>query len=169
MIDKFLKNNGVNKEMYSKALNDIETLKEQIREQERDFKKINKKLEYYNSIKRDYEFLQEDIQEKEKFYQRRLANFQNEITKLNDKIACFKLETNNLHKENEQLKSENNAFKSMYNPKLKPKAKKVDKNLVIRVKEMSKDHSYREIQKIVNLGVTTISRIINGKYDNLLK
>lgn len=66
------------------------------------------------------------------------------------------LEINKLKKELEE-----------YNPKLKPRTKKISKSDIKRIKELHSlnEYTYREISQITKWSLCTVSKVINGFYD----
>lgn len=103
----------------------------------------------------------------------------------------LEIKVSNLQKENEILKKENQRQEDLlvewqksykeslleinnlkkqlqeFNPKLKPRSKKISKSDIKRVKELfdMKEYTYREISQITKWSICTVSKIINGFYD----
>ncbi len=109
-------------------------------------------------------------------------NFEN--TRLEIKIEKLEKEIGNLKKENEQqrillldwektykesLLEINKLKKELkeYNPKLKPRSKKISKADIKKIKNLHElnKYTYREISQMTNWSLCTVSKIINGFYD----
>ena len=109
-------------------------------------------------------------------------NFEN--TRLEIKIEKLEKEIGNLKKENEQqrillldwektykesLLEINKLKKELkeYNPKLKPRTKKISKADIKKIKNLHElnKYTYREISQMTNWSLCTVSKIINGFYD----
>lgn len=63
----------------------------------------------------------------------------------------------------QKLKKELQGF----NPKLKPRTKKISKSDIEKIKELFKikKYTYREISQITKWSICTVSKVINGFYD----
>ena len=113
-----------------------------------------------------------------------IQNLKFEKTILEVKISKLEKEVVSLKKENqrqedllvewqksykESLLEINNLKKQLqeFNPKLKPRSKKISKSDIKRVKELfdMKEYTYREISQITKWSICTVSKIINGFYD----
>lgn len=70
--------------------------------------------------------------------------------------------TESVH-ETAKLKSQLKEF----NPKLKPRSKKISQDDINKIKDLfnMKKYTYREISKISNWSICTVSKVINGHYD----
>lgn len=69
--------------------------------------------------------------------------------------------------ENQELREENERLKKQlekFNPKLKPNQKLLDYKDTLEIKELHKKYSYREISKMKNISICTISKVINNEY-----
>lgn len=107
-----------------------------------------------------------------------------ENTRLSIKIEKLEKQVLKLKKENEQqqillsdweklykdsLLEINKLKKELkeYNPKLKPRTKKISKNDIKKIKELHslQKYTYREISQITKWSVCTVSKVINGFYD----
>lgn len=115
---------------------------------------------------------------------KKLEDLHFENTRLEIKISNLEKELKKLKKENqkqEDLLSEwqksykeslieiNKLKKELqeYNPKLKPRTKKISNIDIEKIKDlhMLKKYTYREISKITKWSVCTVSKVINGFYD----
>ena len=109
-------------------------------------------------------------------------NFEN--TRLEIKVEKLEKQIEMLKKENEQQKIllldwektykeslfEINKLKKElkeYNPKLKPRSKKISKRDIKYIKNLHElnEYTYREISQITKWSVCTVSKVINGFYD----
>ncbi len=109
-------------------------------------------------------------------------NFEN--TRLEIKIEKLEKQLESFKKENEQQKIllldwektykesliEINKLKKelqQYNPKLKPRTKKISKADIEKIKNLHKlnTYTYREISQITKWSLCTVSKVINGFYD----
>lgn len=109
-------------------------------------------------------------------------NFEN--TRLEIKVEKLEKQIEKLKKENEQQKIllldwektykeslfEINKLKKElkeYNPKLKPRSKKISKRDIKYIKNLHElnEYTYREISQITKWSVCTVSKVINGFYD----
>ncbi len=109
-------------------------------------------------------------------------NFEN--TRLEIKIEKLEKQLESFKKENEQQKIllldwektykesliEINKLKKelqQYNPKLKPRTKKISKVDIEKIKNLHKlnTYTYREISQITKWSLCTVSKVINGFYD----
>lgn len=109
-------------------------------------------------------------------------NFEN--TRLKIKVEKLEKEIENLKKENEQQRIllldwektykeslfEINKLKKElkeYNPKLKPRSKKISKADIKKIKNLHQlnEYTYREISQITKWSLCTVSKVINGFYD----
>ncbi len=107
-----------------------------------------------------------------------------ENTRLSIKIEKLEKQVLKLKKENEQqrilmldweksykesLLEINKLKKELkeYNPKLKPRTKKISKNDIKKIKELHslQKYTYREISQITKWSLCTVSKVINGFYD----
>jgi predicted nucleic acid-binding Zn-ribbon protein len=113
-----------------------------------------------------------------------IENLKFEKTRLEVKISKLEKEVESLRKANkiqeDLLKDweksykeslfEINKFKKElkeYNPKLKPRTKKISKSDIKKIKELHSlnEYTYREISLITKWSICTISKVINGFYD----
>lgn len=109
-------------------------------------------------------------------------NFEN--TRLEIKIEKLEKQLESFKKENEQQKIllldwektykesliEINKLKKelqQYNPKLKPRTKKISKTDIEKIKNLHKlnTYTYREISQITKWSLCTVSKVLNGFYD----
>lgn len=109
-------------------------------------------------------------------------NFENTILEI--KVEKLEKEIGNLKKENEQqrillldwektykesLLEINKLKKELqeYNPKLKPRSKKISKADIKKIKNLHElnKYTYREISQMTNWSLCTVSKVINGFYD----
>ncbi len=109
-------------------------------------------------------------------------NFEN--TRLEIKIEKLEKQLESFKKENEQQKIllldwektykesliEINKLKKelqQYNPKLKPRTKKISKVDIEKIKNLHKlnTYTYREISQTTKWSLCTVSKVINGFYD----
>lgn len=113
-----------------------------------------------------------------------IQNLKFEKTRLEVKISKLEKEVESLKKENkiqedllhdwkksykESLFEINKLKKELqeYNPKLKPRTKKISESDIKKIKELHNlnDHTYREISLITKWSICTVSKVINGFYD----
>ena len=78
---------------------------------------------------------------------------------LNDWEKSYKESLFEINKLKKELKE--------YNPKLKPRTKKISENDIKKIKELHSlnEHTYREISLITKWSICTVSKVINGFYD----
>ena len=78
---------------------------------------------------------------------------------LNDWEKSYKESLFEINKLKKELKK--------YNPKLKPRTKKISESDIKRIKELHKlsQYTYREISLITKWSLCTVSKVINGFYD----
>lgn len=115
---------------------------------------------------------------------KKVDTLQFENTRLEIKVSNLQKELEKLKKENQRqedlLVDWQNSYKEsiheiarlknqlkQYNPNLKPRTKKISENDIKKIKELfnMKNHTYREISKITNWSICTVSKVINGFYD----
>lgn len=113
-----------------------------------------------------------------------IENLKFEKTRLEIKISKLEKEIESLKKANkiqeDLLKDWEKSYKESlfeinklkkelkeYNPKLKPRTKKISKSDIKRIKELHSlnEYTYREISYITKWSVCTVSKVINGFYD----
>lgn len=115
---------------------------------------------------------------------KKLEDLHFENTRLEIKISNLEKELKKLKKENqkqedllyewqksykESLIEINKLKKELqeYNPKLKPRTKKISNIDIEKIKDLHslQKYTYREISKITKWSVCTVSKVINGFYD----
>lgn len=100
----------------------------------------------------------------------KVSNLQKELEKLkkeNQRQEDLLVDWQNSYKESiHEIAKLKNQLKQ-YNPNLKPRTKKISENDIKKIKELfnMKNHTYREISKITNWSICTVSKVINGFYD----
>ena len=113
-----------------------------------------------------------------------IENLKFEKTRLEIKISKLEKEVESLKKANkiqeDLLKDWENSYKESlfeinklkkelkeYNPKLKPRTKKISKSDIKKIKELYRlnEYTYREISLKTKWSICTISKVINGFYD----
>ena len=113
-----------------------------------------------------------------------IENLKFEKTRLEIKISKLEKEVESLKKANkiqeDLLKDWEKSFKESlfeinklkkelkeYNPKLKPRTKKISKSDIKKIKELYRlnEYTYREISLKTKWSICTISKVINGFYD----
>lgn len=149
------------KVFFMAIINGVKELMQTAKENEQ-LKKDNSKLEDENynlkielrNLQREYKKIKSELEQIKKY-----INLDSEENKnLKHSIEVQQITINNLRSKLEG-----------YHPKLKPRTKQVTQKDVLYIKELSADKSYKEISKITSWSTKTISHIINGKYDDLLK
>lgn len=115
---------------------------------------------------------------------KKIENLTFENTRLSIKIKKLENQVLKFKKENEQqqillsdweklykdsLLEINKLKKELkeYNPKLKPRTKKISQSDIKRIKDLHSlnEHTYREISQMTKWSVCTVSKVINGFYD----
>ena len=113
-----------------------------------------------------------------------IENLKFEKTRLEIKISKLEKEVESLRKANkiqeDLLHDWENSYKESlfeinklkkelkeYNPKLKPRTKKISKSDIKKIKELYRlnEYTYREISLKTKWSICTISKVINGFYD----
>ena len=113
-----------------------------------------------------------------------IENLKFEKTRLEIKISKLEKEVESLRKANkiqeDLLKDWEKSFKESlfeinklkkelkeYNPKLKPRSKKISKADIKKIKNLYQlnEYTYREISQITKWSLCTVSKVINGFYD----
>ena len=113
-----------------------------------------------------------------------IENLKFEKTRLEIKISKLEKEIESLKKANkiqeDLLKDWEKSYKESlfeinklkkelkeYNPKLKPRTKKISKSDIKKIKELYRlnEYTYREISLKTKWSICTISKVINGFYD----
>ena len=113
-----------------------------------------------------------------------IENLKFEKTRLEIKISKLEKEVESLRKANKKqedlLKDWEKSYKESlfeinklkkelkeYNPKLKPRSKKISKADIKKIKNLHQlnEYTYREISQITKWSLCTVSKVINGFYD----
>ena len=113
-----------------------------------------------------------------------IENLKFEKTRLEIKILKLEKEVESLRKANKKqedlLKDWEKSYKESlfeinklkkelkeYNPKLKPRSKKISKADIKKIKNLHQlnEYTYREISQITKWSLCTVSKVINGFYD----
>ncbi|MDK0696043.1 DNA-binding protein [Clostridium perfringens] len=113
-----------------------------------------------------------------------IENLKFEKTRLEIKISKLEKEIESLRKANkiqeDLLKDWEKSYKESlfeinklkkelkeYNPKLKPRSKKISKADIKKIKNLYQlnEYTYREISQITKWSLCTVSKVINGFYD----
>lgn len=138
------------KTLYHKALKDIESLRYKNESLSSDV--INLKDQLVNS---------NDLLE---IRLNKIESLEATVSQLEDKIKYMFEYSSDLECEVSSVREE----LSEYNPNLKPPKKKVDDVMIKKVRDMviNKGLTYRVTAKETGISIKTISRIINGHYDN---
>jgi len=108
-----------------------------------------------------------------------MRNLQREYKKIENELKKIKKDINLDSEDNKRLKHQIEVQQITINtlrnkleghhPKLKPPKIQIERKDIDYIKELhSQKHNYREISKITNWSLKTISKVINGHYDNLL-
>lgn len=134
---------------------DYKTLYKNMADDNFELKRINEELKNEIArLKEDYSRSNELLEIKSRsleYLEKNIKDIESYANKLEFKIDDL----------NKELKK--------YNPNLKPPKKKVTKEKVIEVKNMIRSgFNYRVTSTETNISIKTISRIINGYYDDLL-
>ncbi|MGL4796891.1 MAG: hypothetical protein ACRC1Y_02580 [Paraclostridium sp.] len=138
------------KTLYNKAMKDIDSFKYRNESLSRKIKNLEENLENSNNLLEIREDQIESLEVTVSQLEKKIKDIEDYSYKLEFEVSSVRDEL------------------SEYSPNLKPPKKKVDEVMIKNVRDMviNKGITYRVTSKKTGISIKTISRIINGYYDN---